>query len=130
MRSTKNTAHLDQSRSILWAILAAVVAIILLFFIGEGGLNFLFGKKLGEALSMILYVLILGGSSFLICRRYTKSVWYVVLILNLFSILSIIGEYPNLTIVTYNGLAILLSIIGGLWGAKKGNHRTLQMLDQ
>jgi uncharacterized membrane protein len=125
MRSTKNTVPLDQSRSILWAILAVVVAIILLFFIGEGGLNFLLGKKLGEALSMILYVLILGGSSFLICRRYTKSVWYVVLILNLFSILSIIGEYPNLTIVTYNGLAILLSIAGGIWGARTGNRRIL-----
>jgi hypothetical protein len=122
MKSTTKRPFLDRASSIVWAVIAAAFSIILLFFLGEAGFAFLFGSKLGEPLAFIIYGLILGISSFIICRHNPKSLWYVLIILNILNVLSLIGEYRNIigTIVNYMTLAILLSIIGGFWGANKG----------
>lgn len=125
MKSTARKPLLDRASSVVWAIIAAIVAILLLFFLGEVGFIFLFGAKLGEPLAYITYGLFLGISSFIICRHNPKSVWYVVLVLNIFSILSLIGEYRSIMgiIISYMMLAIFLSILGGLWGARRGENK-------
>jgi hypothetical protein len=121
MKSTTKRPFLDRASSIVWAVITAVFSIILLFFLGEVGFAFLFGETLAEPLAFIIYGLILGISSFIICRHNPKSLWYVLIILNIFNFLSLIGEYRSIigTIVNYVTLAILLSMLGGLWGANK-----------
>lgn len=125
MKSTTKRPFLDRASSIVWAVTATIFSIVLLFFLAEVGFAFLFGEKLGEPLSFVIYSLILGISSFIICRHNPKSLWYVLIILNIFNVLSLIGEYRSIigTIVNYMTLAIFLSMFGGLWGANKGKKQ-------
>jgi len=73
----------------------------------------------------ILYILIIAGGCFYICRQNPKSIWYVPVLCNIIGIISAIIE-PNfwissLWIVICSGwvLSIIVSIIGARLGSKK-----------
>ena len=73
----------------------------------------------------ILYILIIAGGCFYICRQNPKSIWYVPVLCNIIGIISAIIE-PNfwissLWIVICSGwvLSIIASITGALIGRKK-----------
>ena len=82
-------------------------------------------NDIGGLVFYILYILIIAGGCFYICRQNPKSIWYVPVLCNIIGIISAIIE-PNfwissLWIVICSGwvLSIIVSIIGARLGSKK-----------
>ena len=70
------------------ALLAAVFSIVLLFFLASviGS----FDKNIGEVVAYIVYALAIAIVCYFICKKDPKSVWYVLILSNIFGILSAI----------------------------------------
>jgi hypothetical protein len=122
MKSIKGRPILDRAPSFVWALITVFISLFLLFFLGEFALVPLLSETQAMSGAYLMYSLILGISGFIICRHNPKSVWYVVLIINVFTILTVIGEYRTILglLGIYNGIAFLSSVIGCIWGARKG----------
>ena len=82
-------------------------------------------SDIGGLVFYILYILIIAGGCFYICRQNPKSIWYVPVLCNIIGIISAI-IVPNfwissLWIVICIGwvLSIIVSIIGARLGSKK-----------
>lgn len=125
MKSTEKKPFLDRASSFVWALIMAFAALILFFLLVELVLAPLLGMQLGETVGYLLYGLVLGISGFIICKHNPKSVWYVILILNIFTFLTVIGEYRTIvgTLGILNGIALLFSIIGAILGARTGKKQ-------
>lgn len=125
MKSTEKKPFLDRASSFVWALMVAFTALILFFLLVELVLAPLLGMQLGEIVGYLLYGLMLGISGFIICKHDPKSVWYVILVLNIFTLLTVLGEYRTIagTLGILNGIALLLSIIGVVLGARTGKKQ-------
>lgn len=125
MKSTEKKPLLDRASSFVWALIVTFVALILLFLLVELVLAPLLGMQLGETVGYLTYGLILGLSGFIICKHNPKSVWYVILVLNIFTFLTVIGEYRTIigALGLLNGIAFLLTIIGCVLGARTGKKQ-------
>jgi len=85
-----------------------------------------------EIIPMIIYVMVIVGASFFICRTHPKSVWYTPFICNALGMLSGIfgalgaSEDPsfrlNSSFWIVVGGCLLLSVIGSVIGARIGSH--------
>lgn len=125
MKSTEKKPFLDRASSFVWALIGAFVALILFFLLVELVFAPLLGMQLGETVGYLIYGLMLGILGFIICKHDPKSVWYVILVLNIFTFLTVIGEYRTIVGVLgiLNGIALLLSIIGGVLGTRAGRKQ-------
>jgi hypothetical protein len=105
------------------ALLAAVFSIVLLSFLADViGPIWPFDKNIGEVVAYIVYALSIAIACYFICKKDPKSVWYVLILSNIFGILSAIIE-PNFWITPLWILICggwIITIIGALLGAKKG----------
>lgn len=105
------------------ALLAAVLSIVLLFILaGVLGAILPFDKNIGEIVAYILYASAIAVACYFICKKDPKSVWYVLILSNIFGIISAIIE-PNFWITPLWILICggwIITIIAALLGAKKG----------
>jgi hypothetical protein len=117
MNTIRKKSFLANTPSAVLALLTFIIALILLFGIGEG-----VGGKSGEALAYILYDLVITVCCFLIIKQNPGSIWYVPIICNLMGIIPAIVE-PNFWISSmwiYVSIGWVLSLIASIAGAWRG----------
>ena len=85
-----------------------------------------------ELLAPVLFVIVIAGASFLICRTHPRSVWYTPLICNGFGIIAIIlAIFTRHKFTTAEpwilwGSSLLLSIVGAIVGSRVGQRTNKQ----
>jgi hypothetical protein len=111
------------------ALLTLIGATILMFVIGEGLVPHMKIKgEIGDAISDILYGIIIAVCCYFIVKKNPKSIWYVLLICNAFVIIAAIAE-PGFWISTSMWIpmcgGLVLSIITSIIGARKGRRTAI-----
>jgi hypothetical protein len=117
MKTNGKKSILATIPSAVLALLTLIVAVILLFGIGEG-----IGGETGNALAYILSDSVIAICCFFIVKQNPGSIWYVPVICNLLGIIPAIIE-PNFWITTmwiYVCIGWILSIIASIIGARIG----------
>jgi hypothetical protein len=111
------------------ALLTLIGATILLFVIGEGLVPHMKIKgETGDAISYGLYGIIIAVCCYFIVKNNPKSLWYVLLICNVFVIIAAIAE-PGFWISTSMWIpmcgGLVISIITSIIGARKGRRTSI-----
>lgn len=87
-----------------------------------------------EIIPMIIYVMVIVGASFFICKTHPKSLWFTPLMCNALGI--IIGIFGALDDPSFRtnfsfwivlGACLLLSVIGSIIGARVGSQINKQV---
>ena len=107
------------------SLIIAFVLFVFLLFLGYL-LRTIFSnnESMGEAIAYIIWAVLITIACFVICRNNPKSVWYVPVFCNIFSIITAIIE-PNFWITPLWMLICggwFLSVVGAIGGAIVGNR--------
>ena len=123
MKTNGKKSFLARIPSWALALLTLFGSTIVLFGIAEGLGQFIKIKEnIGEAISYILYGIVISVCCYFIVKKNPRSFWYVLLICNAFVIIAAI--VPDFWISTSKWIpmcgGLVLSIIASILGARKG----------
>lgn len=110
----------------LQALMLAMVALLLLFILaGIAGMITVFSADYGEQAGYLFHAVFIAAGCFYICRRHPKSLWYVLLIANVFVFVSAIIEptFWTTSLWIFLGCSLPLSVIAAFFGAQKAKLR-------
>jgi peptidoglycan/LPS O-acetylase OafA/YrhL len=129
MKTNGKKSFLARIPSWALALLTLIGATILMFVIGEGLVPHMKIKgEIGDAISYILYGIIIAVCCYFIVKKNPKSFWYVLLICNAFVIIAAIAE-PGFWISTSMWIpmcgGLVLSIITSIIGARRGRRTAI-----
>jgi hypothetical protein len=122
--------RLDWLKAVGWSLLVVIISMVYLGFLihddtGNNPKSTLYLFSVSFA-----FVIILTIACFAICKAYPKSVWFTPFLCNAQIVSSMLFEIPiwteSLVVWIILGIGIVLSIIGAIIGARKGQRRTMQ----
>ena len=124
MKPNRKKSFLAGIPSWALALLTLFGATLIMFVVAEGLVPYMkIKEETGEALSGVLYGIIIAVCCYFIVKKNPKSFWYVLLICNAFVIIAAIAE-PGFWISTSMWIpmcgGLVLSIIASIIGARKG----------
>ena len=129
MEKKEKKLRLDWLKALGWSLLAIIISMVFLALLFDET-----GRYPKSTMYLFLvsfcHVVILTLASFLICKAYPRSVWYIPFILNAIIISSMLSEWPwwtrSLMVWIILGIGIALSLTGAIIGARMGRGRILQ----
>lgn len=123
------TSGLARIPAVGLSVMTFFVSIFLAFILDRISSTELSAFSTTEIIPMILYVIVIAGASFFICRIHPKSVWYTPFICNALGIIiGVFGALDDPSFRTNSSFwivligCILLSIVAAILGARTGSN--------
>ena len=124
METKNKKSFLSRAPSWVLALITAFLSIVFLLFLSNILSDVVKLGDIGESIAYISYGILIAVACYFICRQNPKSIWYVLILCNIFGIISAVVE-PNFWITSL-WLVIcggwVLSLLGAIGGAMAGRR--------